>query len=368
MNNANDHIVMDITPEEPTQPVRSRHRGVGWAVILLGLLLIGVAYTGYYFFDRQQHTLNALTAQWQVHQRQEQQDTNQQQVLQDQLQTQQQALADLQQSFTQQRAQFEQAQQQVQVRATALKQKLQQVQQLVAHSGTHWMVAEAEYLLRIAQHHLRLTRDVATVRQLLQQADQQLANTQNPDWHTVRRQIAQEIASLHSVKRPDHAGIQAQLQALSVQVEQLRLPHAKPTQPDEVAAPTAGASSSLLDDLWAGFQNMVRIRQHDQPIHALLPPAQQGYWYEQLRQYFQVAQLAVLRSDNALYQESLQRVMQQLSIQFDQTDQLTQTLLHSLQALSQINLRPHLPTIDQSLRQLRQQRELLDTMGATAAQ
>ena len=348
--------IIDVTPEKTARKPR-RARWIGLiSIILFSFIIGGAAYFGYPYWQQQQRNLEQLTAQLNKLQANQQITATQNQA---ELSTQQQRIATISREFSQQSSQLESAQQSLQTREKALNQQLRQAQQMVANSGTHWMVAEAEYLLRIAQQHLNLTRDLATVRYLLQQADQRLRSTQNPDWEPVRSQIAYEIASLNSVQQPDTIGIGAQLQALSAQVATLRLPNNTQSQLTKSDTTTSTETkTNLLESLWSGFQGMVRIRQHDQPIQAMIPPAQQRYLYENLRQNIQLTGLAVLRLDNRLYQTSLQQLTESLKTHFDPKDHHTQSLQTSLKALTEIDLTPKLPAIKKSLRMLYQQQQL----------
>ena len=365
----NDNTVQPVTSEQ--SPNKPRRKGGLWGIFslcVLGLLIAGAAYVSYPYL--QDYHNQWLTLQADIRDQQQQQRATQAalQTQQAQMAAQQQAFAEQQQAYQAQSAALQQAQAQLQQREAGLIQQLRQARHMVASSGTHWIVAEADYLLRMAQQHLKLTRDLATVRHLLQQADQRLRSTQNPDWDLVRTHIAQEIASLKSVELPDHVGISAQLNAMSSQVAQLRLPsHRTPQSSTAPATPeaTTEQEATLLDNLWQGFQSMVQIRQHDQPIQAMIPPAQQGYLYEQVRQYLQLTGLAVLRSDNRLYQASLQQLITQLNQHFDPEDSRTRSLLTSLTDLTTIDLTPELPNIQQSLRTLHQQQQLSNLHNQT---
>ena len=363
---------MPTTTHTPEQsPIKPRRTGWLWGIFslcLIGLLLAGTVYISYPYLQDYQHQWERLQANIRDQQAQQQATQTILQAQQAQMAAQQQAFAKQQQAYQEQRAALQQAQTQLNNREADLNQQLHQVQQMVANSGTHWKVAEADYLLRLAQQHLQLTRDLATVRHLLQRADQRLRSTQNPDWDLVRAQIAQEIVSLNSVTLPDHIGISAQLNAMSAQVATLRLPsHRTPlssTAPETPEA-TTEQEPAFLDNLWQGFQSMVQIRQHEQPIQAMIPPAQQGYLYEQVRQYLQLTGLAVLRSDNRLYQASLQQLIEQLKNHFDPEDTRTRSLLASLTELIKIDLTPELPNIQQSLRTLHQQQQLASLTNPT---
>ena len=114
------------------------------------------------------------------------------------------------------RANFQRQEQQLaeenvnlQEREAELRAAVADVHRRVGRSGTQWMIAEAEYLLRIANDRLILARDTNSARVALGLADQRLRDTKDPGWAGVREQIARDIARLSAFEAPDSAGISA---------------------------------------------------------------------------------------------------------------------------------------------------------------
>lgn len=268
-------------------------------------------------------------------------------------------------AFGQQEKLLDRERQHMQEREAELRASVADVHKRVGASGTQWMVAEAEYLMRLANNRLSLARDVETARTALLLADERLRDTGDPGWNGVREQIARDISALDNAKLPDTTGISARLSAMADQVPQLKLASATlgGTARSE-AAKTENAPRSernwdtLLDDLWAGFKQTVRIRRNDQPVQAMLPPEQQFFLYENLRLHLETARLAVARGDNKLYHGSLNTVSSWLDTYFDPADSLTQSLRKSVSALDGLNVHPALPDISQSLQTLKLRQKL----------
>lgn len=233
------------------------------------------------------------------------------------------------------------------------------VHQRLAKSSTEWMAVEAEYLLQVANHRLRLEGDVQTAILALQSADSRLKETGDPGWINVRELIAAEIGSLEAVEPMDWAGLSSRLSGLAEQVESLRFKGTKPLPPPsaetEAAAPEDRSMETMLKDGWRGLKSMMVIRHHGQPVTAMFPPDQQHFVYQNLRLQFEGARLALLRRNQPLFSTSLQTAEQWIRDFFDPDDAATQAILEGIGRLRPINVNPAMPDISGSLLVLREQ-------------
>ena len=262
---------------------------------------------------------------------------------------------------------------QLQEREAELRAAVADVHRRVGRSGTQWMIAEADYLLRIASHRLLLARDTETARVALELADQRLRDTRDPGWAGVREQIARDIAKLSAFQGPDSAGLSARLAALAEQIPQLRIARAtigpERTLPENPArAPGERSWDTLLDDLWAGFKDSVRIRERDKPVQAMLAPEHQFFLYENLKLHLEAARLGLARSDPALYRDNLDTAAEWLHKYFDPSDPIAAALGKAIGEMRGIDIRPELPDISQSLRALEVRQKLIDDVAPGGAE
>ncbi len=254
----------------------------------------------------------------------------------------------------------------LQEREAELRAAVADVHRRVGRSGTQWMIAETEYLLRIANHRLVLARDPKTAILALELADQRLRDTQDPGWAGVRAQIARDIANLAAFQAPDLAGLSAQLAALVAQVPQLEIARAtigpERTLPEHVARdPEERSWETLFDDLWAGFKDSVRIRERDQPVAAMLAPEHQFFLYENLKLHLESARLGIARGDSRLFEDHLATAAEWLDRHF-KPDAVAKSLSESIADLRSADIQPDLPDISQSLRALSVRRELIESL------
>lgn len=247
-----------------------------------------------------------------------------------------------------------------------------QQQRLLNMSTTNredWLMAEAEYLLRLANQRVLIERSATSAVGLLESADaimeQVAAGLGDPELFAIRRAIAQDLAALRLVRAVDKEGLYVQLQALADSVSRL------PTAPE--GGFRAGESAALDGDTtqqadaqprtwyaraWnevksmAGvFDQYVRIQDTDTPARPLVDQASLQLAELNLRLALEQAQVAMLREQAGIYRLSLERV-QQLVEDFYQAAPITTEFQQRLRSLAQVEVVPALPDISGSLQLL----------------
>ncbi|MEN8179793.1 MAG: uroporphyrinogen-III C-methyltransferase, partial [Pseudomonadota bacterium] len=230
------------------------------------------------------------------------------------LQQQQQQIVLQEQALTDQRQLLEQERDSMRQQGVQLNRSLTAMQQRLGGNTKQWQVAEAEYLMRVANHRLTLMHDPLTALDALAAADERLRDTGDPSWSGVRQLLAQEMTGLRAVPKVDKDGMIASLSALAEQVEQLPL-REEGVAINAIDTPAAEKSTQESDkgfdlqriwqDLWDGFKSMMVIRHHQKPIAAMLSP-EQGYFLRQnLRLKLEGASIALMGRNAGFYQESL---------------------------------------------------------------
>jgi len=252
-------------------------------------------------------------------------------------------------------------------------------QQLLADqatSRTDWLLAEAEYLLRLANQRVLLEKDVESALAILIAADEALKETDEVAVIPIRKTIASEMLALKSLGEVDVTGAYLKLEALAQQVasmdESLMLkesPLAKQTMesgeglvinPDAEQADTdtqeqaeqpwyTKALSTAQDTL----NRFVIVRNLDEPIAPLLAPEQTHYLRQNLRLMIEQAELALLEQNQAIFSNSLEKAEKWIRSYFVADSSQTKALLDSIESLKAISVDPELPDISASLRQLK---------------
>ena len=218
-----------------------------------------------------------------------------------------------------------------------------------------WLLADAEYLLTVANQRLHLVGDVATTREALEAADQRLRESGDAAVFKVREQIAKEVALLNGVNVPDVVGIYAGIQRLQDEVENLSvfLPHAG-KQPGK-----APATSDLYEhghDILGGvvkqLEGYVVIRHTDQPVDAILTPEEAHFIKQQLKVRLEMIEIALVQQNDTLFSGSIADSIQWLKKNFAE-DKATDQFVGELDKLAKVQIRSQYPDVSTSLKMLK---------------
>ncbi|EKK3598862.1 uroporphyrinogen-III C-methyltransferase [Salmonella enterica subsp. enterica serovar Thompson] len=235
----------------------------------------------------------------------------------------------------------------------ALAKQLDEVQQKVATiSGSDaktWLLAQADFLVKLAGRKLWSDQDVTTAAALLKSADASLADMNDPSLITARRAITDDIASLSSVAQIDYDGIILKLNQLSNQIDNLRLAD-NDTDGSPMDSDSSELSSSLsewrvnLQKSWQNFMDsFITIRRRDDTAVPLLAPNQDVYLRENIRSRLLVAAQAVPRHQEETYRQALDNVSTWVRAYYDTDDAATKAFLEEVDKLSQQNITMDLP-------------------------
>lgn len=221
-----------------------------------------------------------------------------------------------------------------------------------------WMLAEAEYLVRMAGRKLWLEQDTVAAAMMLANADERLAALNDPSLTPIRSALADDIASIKSVKKVDREGLVIKLNSLNDQVDKLQLDGvimAQAEEPDFTVSDSVSDWKSNLKKSWASFSdNFVTVRRRDGNVEALLSPQQHWYLSENLKGKLLQAQLAVYREQQEIYDSSLAQSKQWLQDYFAD-DSVRQFMLEQIDALSGQQIKVDYPeqfAAQESLKQL----------------
>lgn len=227
-----------------------------------------------------------------------------------------------------------------------------------SHLRKDWLLAEAEYLIKLASHRLLLEQDVKTAIIAMQGANARLAEVGDPALLGVRKQISRDIQKLKSVPTIDIAGISLTLSSLVQTVSKLPLQVPDPQairQRIEERKPESHKVDnwkSFLVAIWNDLKNLVVIRDHEQPLQPLLTADQQFFLVQNLQLRLEQARLALLQGETGVYQERLKELEKWIPLYFDTSHPLTQSTLDTLAQLRKQDITPELPKLTRSYERL----------------
>jgi len=234
-----------------------------------------------------------------------------------------------------------------------LTKQLDEVQRKVATiSGTDaktWLLAQSDFLVKLAGRKLWSDQDVTTAAALLKSADASLADMNDPSLIIARRAITEDIASLGAVAQVDYDGIILKVNQLSNQIDNLRL--ADNNDDDSpMDSDSSELSSSItewrvnLQKSWQNFMDsFITIRRRDETAVPLLAPNQDIYLRENIRSRLLVAAQAVPRHQEETYKQALDNVSTWVRAYYDTDDATTSAFLEEVDKLSQQNITMNVP-------------------------
>lgn len=236
--------------------------------------------------------------------------------------------------------------------------QLDELQQKVATiSGSDaktWLLAQADFLVKLAGRKLWSDQDVTTAAALLKSADASLADMNDPSLIGARRAIANDITTLSGVAQVDYDGIILNVNQLSNQIDNLRLAdnNDDDSPMDSDGTELSGSLSEWRVNLrksWQNFMdNFITVRRRDETAVPLLAPNQDVYLRENIRSRLLVAAQAVPRHQEETYKQALDNVSTWVRAYYDTDDATTKGFLDTLDKLSQQNINMDVPDSLQS--------------------
>ena len=264
--------------------------------------------------------------------------------------------------FTKNQSQTAIEQQQIQQKTAAMYQRQMQnielrvnaqgkrLVELSSTTRSDWLLAEAEYLARLAKQRLQTERSVKSPLALLESVDAILTQIDDPNLLAARTAVAEDITSLRLVSDVDREGIYLELQALAANIEILTLveldePAVLAEKPVEIMDNT---QLSVLDKFLMDLSGLIRIRQRQNPIEPMLQPEEQRIVRRNMQMIFEQAQVALLREEQRIYQATLEKAQNYLQ-RFFQSNTSTEAVSRRLAVLLETSIIQQLPDIHRSL-------------------
>ncbi|MDX2423369.1 MAG: uroporphyrinogen-III C-methyltransferase [Amphritea sp.] len=342
------------SPPEKETPKKAKASWAGRIALLLALLAIaGVVYlywlqlqSGDQLQQSQQNTTSELNGAL----------TKSQQQFEQQISALNQKLSALENKASQDQSNVNELQKR-------LTQSIQQVTAAQNNNREDWLLAEVEYLLRLANQRVLMEQTPRGALQLLRSADKILSETDDVTIYEIRKAVAADIAALEAVPELDTEGVFLRLGALSTQVDQLQViplteQHKLPDLLDQMNSEEFASSwSSDIKEAWATLSDkasqLIVIQDRSEPVEPLLSPQQSYYLQQNLHLMLEQAQLSLLQRKPKSYLNSLTKAQQWVGTYFEQNDSNTQALLKALKELEQVDVAPQMPNISGSLAALK---------------
>ena len=221
-----------------------------------------------------------------------------------------------------------------------------------ADTRDSYVLAEAEYLLKLAEQRLVIERNTETALRLMHTAQVLLGGFDDGRLLHVHKQIAADIQRLSVIPNIDVVGLQAKLLALDEIIDALILPARRFERIESNQDPEEAGWISTLSEF-------IRIRKVDVPITPLVSAADVGRAKEVLRLSLEQIKAALIREDQLTFDAAIKQAKRLTINYFDIESVAGQQVLSTLESISTQNVTRDIPDAASGLRALKSFRELL---------
>jgi len=274
-----------------------------FVVIVIFLLVLGIIGAGYWYYMQQQGSSDSLAKAQQANTAQ----VND--MLSDRKQT-----ADTLRMLNMQNGELKDAVDSLQQQNSTLVQQAEATQQqlnsMEGQRPADWLIAEADYLVRMAGRKLWLENDVRTATLLLVNADKRLKSLADPSVLPVRAKLAEDIQTLQQMNPVSQSSVALALTGMLAQIDKLPLDtFEKPVEADADSNELSESADDWKENLAKVWHSIVdgflTVKSLEGPVEPVMSLQAQFLVKEQLRLQLMHAQSAALKADPGLYEQSL---------------------------------------------------------------
>lgn len=211
-----------------------------------------------------------------------------------------------------------------------------------------WLLAEADYLVKLAGRKLFLEHDVVSATRLMESADQRIAALNDPSLVPLRQAMANDITKLRTIPLIDRDGLVLRLTSLQQEVDSLPLANAILPDAPEVTKQAVSSDiydwqDNLMTSLKDFSENFITFRTRDGNVIPLLSPSQHFYLRENVKSKIETAIRAVYKEQSEIYKVSLEAADQWSNSFFDQNNNTVKEFSAALSKLSAQNIQVNYP-------------------------
>ena len=240
-----------------------------------------------------------------------------------------------------------------------------------------WKLAEAEYLMRLANQRLLTMHDIKSAKTLLSQADALLVAVDEYGLFNVRQALAEDLAALRATPNIDVSATWMELNALADRIDNIPLTSSEtplveaPVDADTAANDTPAdtlsedatiqqrisftlsqwldSASDTATHIFKTFAAQFRLRENDQKAAPLLATQQEVYLRQNMRLMLEQAQVSLLQGRTDVYQASLKKTQKWMDEWFLNNSAEVTALHQALTRLTGTPVEQPIPDISRSL-------------------
>lgn len=212
-------------------------------------------------------------------------------------------------------------------------------------SPEQFSLAGVEYLLRLAPERLTLFHDVRAADEALASADAQLAAMENPVYLGLRQHVADARRALSGTKLPNQVELSASLDAIQQQLASLTFGGEASAARVANEAGTDTEDAGWWQRLKSSLASLVTVRRSAEDAESRLTIEDKDLLRQGLWMQIEGARLALMRHDQASWDDTLARALDVLTRWFDSSSADYAGVHDALQELAAVSVSPELPDI-----------------------
>ncbi|MBW3166416.1 uroporphyrinogen-III C-methyltransferase [Ferrimonas balearica] len=215
-------------------------------------------------------------------------------------------------------------------------QQLEAQRRAAQRQPSDWVLAEADYLVRMASRKVWLEHDTDTALALLKDADNRLQMLGQNDLLPLREALADDMAALSALPRVDRAGLSLGIESLIKRIDALPLNTAELPEvvdPVELTTPTDSVSdwrTNLARSWHALTEDFITVRRRQGQVQPLMAPEQEWYLREHIKGKLMQAQLSLYQGHSEAFREAVGTARGWMRDYFDLDDSAVQGALAQL--------------------------------------
>jgi uroporphyrin-3 C-methyltransferase len=226
----------------------------------------------------------------------------------------------------------------------------QETLQHVNRSQLGWGLKETEHVLRMANHRLRIERDVPGTITALKAASSRLHELNDPRLLPIRESVSKQVGKLKNFPYPDWVDINIQIDNILAGLKESIIKNAKDKQKVNAAKEVNNQNDEertgwekLVDGVKDSINDSIKVTRDEQKLKMFINEQESLQAYEFIRIKLLGAKYAVASRDDNAYHQELEAALSWL----ESTDTLNtkKVIIEELTVLNNINLEPELPDI-----------------------
>ena len=224
-----------------------------------------------------------------------------------------------------------------------------------------WLLAEADYLVKLAGRKLFLEHDAVSATKLMESADQRIAALNDPSLVSLRQSMTNDITKLRTIPLIDRDGLVLRITSLQQQVDHLPLanailPEAAVVKKKAVSGDINDWQNNLMTSMKDFSENFITFRSRDGEVIPLLSPEQHFYLRENIKGKLETAIRAVYKEQGDVYNAALKTANEWSTAYLNQDNQSVIEFEKAIKQLSEQNISVKYPV------KLESQNELSDVI------